>query len=185
MVFGPWGTIWDPLSAAAPWAICQYNWSRTLAPSKFDYFNPKALFSLFSQIPGVNKTHGLNPTKSRSTNKFSVIILLSISFQAKDSVSQSTTHYFPDMHCYCQLQTVLKVWCFAGLQENKQKKVRGGVGARPLPSNANKFFPTIRIQILESQVQGREKSHIKTWIVSLLARICLQTKFMYTIKMAT
>lgn len=57
MVFGPWGTIWDPLSAAAPWAICQYNWSRTLAPSKFDYFNPKALFSLFSQIPGVNKTH--------------------------------------------------------------------------------------------------------------------------------
>lgn len=51
VVFGPSGVIWDPLSAAAPWAICQYNHSRALAPLKFDYFNPKTVFSLFSKIP--------------------------------------------------------------------------------------------------------------------------------------
>lgn len=51
MVFGPSGGTWDPLSAAAPWATCQYNWNRALAPPTFDYFNPRALISLFSKIP--------------------------------------------------------------------------------------------------------------------------------------
>lgn len=79
MVFRPLGRIWDPSLAAAPWAICQYNWSRGFASSKFDYFNPKNLFSLFSTIPkGQQNTEchstSLVLTKFRSTKKFPGII---------------------------------------------------------------------------------------------------------------